>query len=262
MTLYFQESGPLTAPTIVFLHGNGAHSGMWKAHLEALPETFHCLAPDFPGFGRSGGEAWVSLPDTADRVAELIRIRGGERAHVVGLSLGASVTLTLLSRHPQVVDHAIIDGAGILPLAELPVMKLGFPLMQPFLHQDWLIRTIATGMKIPPEEFAAFRAGMLMMSPRAFVRAFLEALSLREGDLPGLRTRPQPTLLVAGEKEPGAVHASNRQLAAQMPQAVARLAPNMGHGWLAEAPELHIRMVRAWLQDEPLPAELLPEPAA
>jgi hypothetical protein len=31
----------------------------------------------------------------------------------------------------------------------------------------------------------------------------------------------------------------------------------MGHGWLAEAPDLHCRMVRAWLQGEQLPEALV-----
>jgi hypothetical protein len=31
----------------------------------------------------------------------------------------------------------------------------------------------------------------------------------------------------------------------------------MEHGWMAEAPELHIRMIKAWIHDEQLPNELM-----
>jgi hypothetical protein len=37
------------------------------------------------------------------------------------------------------------------------------------------------------------------------------------------------------------------------------MVPGAGHGWLARDPSLHVAMVRAWLSDESLPAELQPE---
>jgi hypothetical protein len=44
-----------------------------------------------------------------------------------------------------------------------------------------------------------------------------------------------------------------------MPNAVARFAPGGGHGWLAGAAELHVRMVEAWITGQQLPAELAVE---
>ena len=57
---------------------------------------------------------------------------------------------------------------------------------------------------------------------------------------------------MAGEQEAKAVRASN---AALMPNAVARFAPGRGHGWLAAEPELHGRMVAAWITGQQLPTE-------
>jgi hypothetical protein len=61
---------------------------------------------------------------------------------------------------------------------------------------------------------------------------------------------------VTGEREATAVRASNAALAALMPNAVARFAPGRGHGWLAVEPELHCRMVAAWITGQELPVEL------
>jgi hypothetical protein len=44
-----------------------------------------------------------------------------------------------------------------------------------------------------------------------------------------------------------------------MPTAVARFAPGGGHGWLAGAAELHVRMVEAWITGQEPPAELATE---
>ena len=61
---------------------------------------------------------------------------------------------------------------------------------------------------------------------------------------------------MTGEREATAVRASNAALAALMPNAVARFAPGRGHGWLAVEPELHCRMVAAWITGQELPVEL------
>jgi pimeloyl-ACP methyl ester carboxylesterase len=68
-----------------------------------------------------------------------------------------------------------------------------------------------------------------------------------------------PILLVAGEREPGTIRASNAALAALMPNVVARFVPGAGHAWLAADPELHVRMAQAWISGQALPAELAPE---
>jgi hypothetical protein len=38
-----------------------------------------------------------------------------------------------------------------------------------------------------------------------------------------------------------------------MPHAIARVVPGVGHGWLARIPDLHARMVRAWIEDRRFP---------
>jgi pimeloyl-ACP methyl ester carboxylesterase len=249
--MFVRESGCVDSPSIVFLHGNGTSGDMWKAHVGALSE-YHCLAPDLPGYGMSNQQQWVSLEETADEVIEIIHSHTqSAKAHIVGLSLGGSVALVLLSRAPDLVDHAIIDGAGVLPLPGLPFIKVGFHLLQPFLHTGFVIRTLAQAMKIPEADYHDFKNGMLAMSRPSFTRSFIQALSLRQS--PKLEHVTPPVLFVAGEAEPQAVKQSNVTLANTMPNAQCRVAPNMSHAWLAEAPDLHIRMVRAWLCDQPLP---------
>ena len=69
-----------------------------------------------------------------------------------------------------------------------------------------------------------------------------------------------PVLLVAGEKE-GYVRPADAALATLMPHAEARFAPGLGHCWQRKAPDLHIRMVEAWVTGQELPFELQREPA-
>jgi len=229
---------------------------MWREHTARLAGRFHCLAPDLPGFGRSNHMASASVIESADLVAELIQTRvPARRAHVVATSWGGGVAHALLARHPDLVDRAVIDDAGVLVLAGWGggLVRLGITVVSPFLHTRPVTALFSAMIGMDEEGRADLRAS----SRRAFRRAFVEGFKP-----PPFRIAidaPCSTLLVAGEKET-TIRSSNAALAALMPHAVARFAPGLGHGWLARRTELHVRMVEAWLTGQELPSELIPEP--
>jgi pimeloyl-ACP methyl ester carboxylesterase len=249
--IHVRESGAPGSPAVVFVHGGGPSSAMWRAHLERLAGDFHCLAPDLPGFGGSRRLAPISLRRTADLVAELIVARvPSRRAHVVGLSYGGSVVFAMLDRHPEVLDRVVIDGACVLPQ-----------------WSDTLI--VATVTAVSPIVDTALAAGALRLvglrdlgvalrsaSPAAFRRSWKEGYTapISRAALGAVC----PTLLVAGGREHARV--SNAGVASLMPHATARFVPGLGHAWFIWRRELHLRMVEAWLTDSVLPADLLPEP--
>jgi hypothetical protein len=103
----------------------------------------------------------------------------------------------------------------------------------------------------------AGRADLRASSRRAFRRAFVEGF--RSGVSRAEIAARCPTLLVAGEGET-VVRQSNAAQAALMPHAVARFAPGLGHGWVAQRMEVHVSMVESWLTGQELPAELALEP--
>lgn len=253
--MHVRASGDAGAPAVVFLHGAGASGGMWRRHMEVLT-GFHCLAPDLPGFGASNRRPFLSRAVTADLVAELVaaHVPAG-RAHVVGLSWGGGIAHTLLDRHPGRVDRAVIDGAGVLTWWGGPLILFPVSLVSPLLHTPPVTALFANMIGMDEEGRADLRAA----SPRAFRRAFVEGF--RSGVSRVEVEAPSPTLLVAGEKET-VVRPANAALASLMPHAAARFAPGLRHGWIARAPELHVRMVEAWLSGRELPAELRPEPPA
>ena len=259
--LYVHESGTPGSAAIVFLHGDAATGGMWDQHLERLA-GYHCLAPDLPGHGRSNHLPWTSLDDTAQQVAALIEDRiPARRAHLVGLSLGGAVAHALLAHRPELLDRVVIDGCGlvdVLPARGVGLWKLGFAVVSPFIHRGPVIGLFARMVGVAPSGREQFAADLRAVSPAAFRRAFADANDNHRFSKEEL-SAPCPTLLVAGEREPGAVRASNAALATLMPNAVARFAPGGGHGWLAGAAELHVRMVEAWIRGQELPAELPPE---
>jgi pimeloyl-ACP methyl ester carboxylesterase len=254
-TMFVHETGTPGAPAVVFLHGAGASGRMWRDHMARLGDRFHCLAPDLPGFGQSNHLAPLTVDETADLIAELIDTRvPGRQAHVAGLSWGGAVTHRLLQRRPELVDRAIIDCAGVFTWRGGPLVLLAITAVSPFLHTRPVVAMFSR--MIGMDE--AGEADLRKASRRAFRRAFVEGF--KGGVSPIEMEVPCPTLLTAGETET-LIRPSNAAQATLMPNAVARYAPGVGHGWIARRTELHVRMVEAWLTGLELPAELPPEKA-
>jgi alpha-beta hydrolase superfamily lysophospholipase len=211
--------------------------------------AFHCLAPDLPGHGRSIHLPSASPSEIADLVAKLIETRiPARRASVVGVSWGGVVIHALLTRRPDLVDRAIVDGSPpyFVPRGAGPLMALFLTVLSPFLHSRPVM--------------ALFRdthdpADLRATSRRAFRRAITDSFQATVAT-----GAPCPTLLVAGEKE-GYIRPADAVLATLMPHAEAWSAPELDHCWQRKAPDLHIRMVEAWVSGQELPSELRHEPA-
>lgn len=257
--LHVRESGPCDAPSIVFLHGVGCTGEMWQDHFAALADRYHCIAPDLPGHGQSRQVEWTSREDTAALVARLIADLPARSAHIVGLSLGGSVAFELLATQADLLDHVVIDGCAAIGSAWAGVAKVAFAAISPFVRHAPVGRLMAAAVGVTdPTGVADMVHQMRQVEPRSFRRAFADAQEVRIGD--GILQAACPTLLVSGGKELAAVHTSSRLLADRMPHAEAWVMPGSGHGWLGSHPDVHVRMVQAWIEGLRLPAELIPDP--
>ncbi len=271
MDLYINETGSANHPTIVFLHGGGGGAWMWQPQMEGLSDAFHCLAPDLPEHGRSMQVKPFTIRGSAGRIADLIRERvPGGKAHVVGLSEGAQITVALLSLAPEVVDHAIISSAILRPIPFSWMLTPGMVGLMydlsvpPFKNNDWWIRiNMKYAAGIPDEYFSQQKQAFQATTRQGFVHLMVENQAFR---LPaGLERATAPTLVVVGSKEYAAMIQSGRDLLAALPHATGRMV-SLGkgasmaqeHNWSMNAPELFTRMVRAWVTDQPLPEELVP----
>ena len=53
LSIFYRESGPKDAPTILLLHGLPSSSRMFEPLFTRLSDRYHLVAPDYPGFGHS-----------------------------------------------------------------------------------------------------------------------------------------------------------------------------------------------------------------
>jgi pimeloyl-ACP methyl ester carboxylesterase len=90
----------------------GADHACYAFQLPAYTEHFSCISVDLPGSGESDKPVGpYSTPTYAHQVAGLMGAIGIERAHVAGVSLGASVATHLAVRHPERVRSLSLHSA-------------------------------------------------------------------------------------------------------------------------------------------------------
>jgi pimeloyl-ACP methyl ester carboxylesterase len=113
--IFYRESGPQTAPTVILLHGTPASSHMYRNLIPALADRYRVIAPDYPGFGHSEmpsvDDFDYTFDSLADHVDALLDHLGVTRYALYVQDYGAPVGWRLALRHPDRIT-AIITQNG------------------------------------------------------------------------------------------------------------------------------------------------------
>jgi pimeloyl-ACP methyl ester carboxylesterase len=252
MELYFEQHHESQAQTVVLLHGGGLSSKQWTPQIECLSD-FHLLIPDLPEQGKSGGV--FDLNEATEGVADLIATHGhGGKAHVVGLSLGGAVVLSLLHSYPDRVQTSLVTGtSGKLSKLLGQVMAWSADTTRLF-SANWLVNTSIRTFGIDP----AYRDLVVDDLKRALDPGFNRriAQALMTLDMPTANTRP--LLVLVGEKETMTAKQAARQIYKTVPNAKAATVPGVGHVWNLQKPALFCEVVRKWVAEGAVAAPLHP----
>ncbi len=119
------------APAL-FVHGLGGNSSNWTDLMWLLSDDVHAVAPDLPGFGRSGPAASgvYSPQGQADFLAEFVQRTFPEPVHLFGNSMGGAISLQLAGRHPELVRSLTLVSPALpdlMPMRtniQLPIIAL------------------------------------------------------------------------------------------------------------------------------------------
>ena len=197
--------------SVLLLHGSGpgtTGSGAWATTVEALGTSWHLVAPDHAGFGRTplppgsrgGLRVWTDL------AGGLMDALGVETYAVVGHSMGGAVALALAAERPHQVTRVVAVstmGAPGAPLsAELDAVwaapadqtgareMLGRLLLDPALVTETAVEARAAAMQAGAPAFAS-----IFPPPRA---RWADDLTLSAQVLAEVRA---PVLLVHGAQD-------------------------------------------------------------
>jgi pimeloyl-ACP methyl ester carboxylesterase len=115
LSIFYRESGPKDAPTILLLHGLPSSSRMFEPLFTRLSDRYHLVAPDYPGFGNSDWPDPKKFAYTFDHIAEIMN----HFTEALGLShftlyvqdYGGPVGFRMILAHPDRVEALIVQDA-------------------------------------------------------------------------------------------------------------------------------------------------------
>jgi pimeloyl-ACP methyl ester carboxylesterase len=253
MPLHVEAAGDPANPSIVFLHGLGVSSWMWAEQVRHLSGRFHCVTVDLPGNGTSHEVPWRSFDDSAAAVAAVIAATPAGRAHVVGLSLGGYVAVTLTARHPAVVDNVVVSGITTEPLRPAWRNRLLTLAGGAVMRRPWLTRAYGAAMRLPREARDAMAGDARVLSAATTRRIYDEIVPFQ---LPGaMGAHGDRVLAVAADHDAQSIRRGLDAFAAA--GATVAVARDAHHAWNAEHPQLFSDMVEAWVTDRTVTPDLV-----
>jgi pimeloyl-ACP methyl ester carboxylesterase len=115
LTIFYRETGPKDAPTILMLHGLPSSSRMFQPLLTRLSDQFHIVAPDYPGFGHSDWPDPKQFAYTFDHIAAVMddftQALGLSRYTLYMQDYGGPVGFRMALAHPERVQALIVQDA-------------------------------------------------------------------------------------------------------------------------------------------------------
>jgi 3-oxoadipate enol-lactonase len=215
------DTGNRAGPPIVWLGSIGSSTAMWDRQVPAFADH-RCVLIEHPGHGGSAPpEGPLTIDRLGDAVLAALDEAEVERAHFVGLSLGAMVSMSIATRSPGRVGHlallctsaffgpqygwperaAVVRAEGMSAVAEATVGR-------------WLTPEYAAGH---PDEVTALVEMVMATDPDGYASCCeaIGEMDLRED----LHTVGAPTLVVAGTQDPATPPPHAETIASLIPDA-------------------------------------------
>lgn len=260
-------AGPEDAPPLLLLHGIAGSADEWAPVMPALATKFRVHAPDAPGHGFSEKPANLAYDLATYRDAavasldELSAAASGKRVHLMALSGGGTVALSVALDHGDRIDRLVlVDAAGIgrevswdYRLASLSgASRLFRRSLTPAAIRGYGRRLLYHADRLPPGWVERRRRIWATEGAiEAFFRTARATLSLRgQRHTFGqwLHEIKQPTLVVWGREDPIIPVAHAYRAAQQIPNARLEVFERCGHVPPWEYPQEFSRAVLEFLE--------------
>jgi 3-oxoadipate enol-lactonase len=233
----FDETGDPDGIPVVLLPAFGVHRSMWREQQQSLGAMgYRVISMDLPGLSGAAEPAF-SMTSAADTIADALQQQVRRSAHLVGISIGATLAVQVSLDHPEHVASLLLSGGQACP---------GFAgriewLAAQATPERLLVGTFPSGIKKSYPDLAEKSVEMQKLIGKRRLVAALDAFS--RGDLrPRLGEIQVPTLVVCGTKNRFSLKGSYA-LAAGIHGARLDLIKDAGHVWNLETPDLFTRTV-------------------
>ena len=246
--LRYLEAG--SGPPLLLVHGLASNAAQdWGRLIAPLGRSYHVLAPDLPGFGRSErpASADYSIPMQVEAVRAFMARLGISRARVAGLSMGGWIAARLAGEHPELVERLVlVDAAGMRPDEQDPI-----PTEVLLPHDEAGVRRLIAAIRHKPPPAPSFLVRDILqerLREEWIVRRALESMRPGKDWLNGtLGHATMPALIVWGRQDRLIPVAYAARLQAELQHARLALLDGCGHVPMADCPQAFDRELEAFL---------------
>jgi pimeloyl-ACP methyl ester carboxylesterase len=255
--LHLRDTGPKSAPALIFLHGFGSSLQTWDDWAHDLEADHRVIRYDLPGFGLTGADPTADYSDRRS-IAVLLALMdrlGVARATVVGNSMGGRIAWTFAALNPKRTEKLVLvspDGFASPGLeygatSKAPLMMRALPYVLPsFMLRDSLAPAYANTDLMTEALFTRYRDMMLAPGVRQAIVDRMNQMVLVD-PVQLLKAIEAPTLLMWGEKDGMIPFANSADYLRALPHATLAALPGIGHIPQEEAPTT-VAILREFLE--------------
>ena len=114
--IFYREAGSKDSPTVLLLHGYPTSSHMFRNLISDLSDSYHLLAPDYPGFGNSEQPSMDEFDYTFENMAVIIEgfleKLDVKKYSIYLMDYGAPIGFRIAAKYPERVDALIIQNGN------------------------------------------------------------------------------------------------------------------------------------------------------
>jgi pimeloyl-ACP methyl ester carboxylesterase len=114
--IFYREAGSKDSPTILLLHGYPTSSHMFRNLMSDLSDSYHLLAPDYPGFGNSEQPSMEKFAYTFDNMANIIEAFIDKlkinKYSIYLMDYGAPIGFRIAVKYPERVEALMVQNGN------------------------------------------------------------------------------------------------------------------------------------------------------
>lgn len=229
-------------PDVVLLHGIGGSADSFAPQFASLRDSMRMLAWDAPGYVRSADPVeTLDMSGYADLVADVIRDRCADGAHVLGMSWGGVIATRLALRHPELVRSLVLGsstvGSGTSPESARAMRARADELAEVGPIEFARRRTPKLLSESADDELVELASAIMAAAIRLpGYRSAVESMAATDHTA-DLRHIDVPTLVLAGDEDTVTGVPASQALAGGIPGAVFVTVRGAGHLANQERPD-------------------------
>ncbi len=249
----YLEAGEDHARTLLLLHGGtGDARWHWEPAIPALAETFHVLAPDWPGYGSSQVPPRMRTESLLHWMKTFLDAKQISQAVVVGNSIGGLLARLFAAANPSYVPALILVNGGGVPDVPTGLKLLGripglFGIFGRMATSPATLNKMIHVKDVLTESF--------VQDARMAVPGFARLMRmLVNNPLPKARTPMVPTLILWGANDQYATLKDAQDIQTSIPGAQLIEIAECGHMPQLEAQEVFVWQINQFLDQLTKPA--------